>query len=51
MPLDGDLLTPLLALNYAVADAETRGEVVQGPGLPSFVNDIEAYITDDMIAV
>jgi hypothetical protein len=39
----------LLALNALVAAAEANGDPVQGAGLPSFINDRTAYVTDDCI--
>ena len=44
-----DPLAHLLALNAQVATAEANGDPVQAPGLPSFVNDREAYVTEDCI--
>lgn len=44
-----DPLAILLALNALVAAAEVNGDPVQGPGLPSFINDRSAYITQDCI--
>ncbi len=39
----------LLALNALVAAAEGNGDPVQGAGLPAFINDRSAYVTDDCI--
>ncbi len=39
----------LLALNALVEAAEANGDPVQAPGLPSFVNDREAYVTEDCV--
>ena len=39
----------LLALNELVAAAEKNGDPVQGAGLPAFINDRSAYVTDDSI--
>jgi hypothetical protein len=40
-----DPLAYILSLNAQVAN----GDPVQGPGLPSFVKDREAYVTEDCI--
>lgn len=42
-------LSFLLALNALVAAAEGNGDPVQGPGLPSFVNNRQDYVTTDCI--
>jgi hypothetical protein len=44
-----DPLAYLLSLNAQFATAEANGDPVQGPGLPSFVKDREAYVTEDCI--
>jgi SAM-dependent methyltransferase len=44
-----DPLAFLLALNALVAAAEANGDPVQGAGLPSFINDRSAYVTEDCI--
>ena len=44
-----DPLAYLLSLNAQVAIAEANGDPVQGPGLPSFVKDREAYVTEDCV--
>jgi hypothetical protein len=44
-----DPLAYLLSLNAQVATAEANGDSVQGPGLPSFVKDREAYVTEDCV--
>ena len=49
MTASADPLAFLLELNAQVADAEEIGELVQGSGLPSFINDRDAYVTTDCI--
>ena len=49
MSASADPLQFLLDLNAKVADAEANGDEVQGAGLPSFVNDRSAYISNDCI--
>jgi hypothetical protein len=44
-----DALGFLLSLNQEAAAAEADGGVVQGPGLPEFIKDRKAYITNDCI--
>jgi hypothetical protein len=44
-----DPLAVLLELNARVAAAEASGETVQGPGLPSFINDPSSYITAECV--
>jgi hypothetical protein len=39
----------LLSLNALVAAAEANGDPVQGPGLPSFINDRDNYVTADCV--
>jgi SAM-dependent methyltransferase len=39
----------LLSLNALVAAAEANGDPVKGAGLPSFINDRSAYVTEDCI--
>jgi hypothetical protein len=39
----------LLALNALVEAAEANGDPMQAPGLPSFVKDREAYVTEDCV--
>ena len=50
MSVDAEPLEFLLALNALVAAAEANGEPVQGPGLPTFINDRSDYVTEDCIA-
>ena len=50
MAVDEEPLAFLLALNALVAAAEDNGDPVQGPGLPSFINDRHGYVTEDCIA-
>jgi hypothetical protein len=49
MNSNDDPLAFLLALNALVAAAEENGDPVQGAGLPAFINDRSAYVTDDRI--
>ena len=44
-----DVLTQLLELNLAVAGKEEKGEVVESPGLPSFVKDSGKYVSEDCV--
>jgi hypothetical protein len=46
-----DILTFLLSLNLELAQREEGGEVIQGPGLPSFVTDREVLVTEDAISL
>jgi hypothetical protein len=41
----------LLELNFALAKAEADGEIIQTAGLPTFINDKSAYVTEDCISV
>lgn len=50
MKPNADALAFLLDLNVLVAAAEQNGDPVQGPGLPSFINDRNGYVTEDCIA-
>lgn len=45
-----DPLTFLLALNGELADQETNGQPIVGPGLPLSVKDAQVFITTDRIA-
>jgi hypothetical protein len=49
MPKSQDVLAFLLNLNQEVARKEQNGESVVGPGLPTWVENAEDYITDDCI--
>lgn len=49
MPDKMDPLSFLLDLNSQVARAEAEGREVQGPGLPSTINDRSSYVTADCI--
>ncbi len=42
-------LPELLSLNLKLSEDEANGIPILGPGLPEFVNDRRAFITDDMI--
>jgi hypothetical protein len=44
-----DPLAYLLDLNAQVATAEENGDSVQGSGLPSFINDRDAYVSKDCV--
>jgi hypothetical protein len=46
-----DILEFLLKLNLELAERESRGEPIQGPGLPSTYPDPTKLITDDCIRV
>jgi SAM-dependent methyltransferase len=50
MTSKADPLAHLFALNAQVAAAEASGTPVQGPGLPPFVNDRDAFITSDCLS-
>lgn len=39
----------LLALNQQVAEKEAKGEPVQGPGLPDWVENKERFVTEDCV--
>jgi hypothetical protein len=49
MSAAADPLAYLLDLNAQVAAAEANGDSVQGPGLPSFINDRKTYVSKDCI--
>jgi hypothetical protein len=49
MPAGVDPLPFLFKLNAAVVDAEKGGKAVEAPGLPSFVNDRQLFVTKDAI--
>jgi hypothetical protein len=50
MPARADRLTFLLALNKEVAEKESEGEVVIGPGLPpSAMHDVDRLVTEDRV--
>ena len=49
MPADADPLAFLLDLNLALAAKEAAGEAVTPPGLPAWIEDRDAYVTDDCI--
>jgi hypothetical protein len=38
-------------LNFALAQSEADGNVIQAAGLPSFINDKAAYVTTDSISM
>jgi hypothetical protein len=44
-----DTLQQLLELNEKVAQAESKGELVQAPGLPDWISDKQKYISDDCV--
>ena len=44
-----DILQQLLDLNFKVADKELKGEKVQAPGLPDFIENKNEYITIDCV--
>ena len=44
-----DPLAFLLELNLALAADEAAGKAIQGPGLPSVVNDRNPFVTKDCI--
>jgi hypothetical protein len=44
-----DTLAFLLRLNQEVADRESQGLPVSGPGLPAFITDKKAFVTDDCV--
>ena len=47
---EAEPLAALLALNHAVADRQSAGEPVVGPGLPPSVSDPAPFVTADCIA-
>ncbi|MBL0356525.1 MAG: hypothetical protein IPP72_06325 [Chitinophagaceae bacterium] len=44
-----DILAQLLALNLFIAEKESRMKKVQPPGLPEFVKNKEAYVSDECV--
>ena len=44
-----EILPFLLNLNHTLAEKEENGEVIQGPGLPSFIKDASGFISDDCV--
>lgn len=44
-----DILSFLLQLNLDCAEREASGEVIMGPGLPSWINDKNSYVTEDCV--
>jgi len=46
-----DILAFLLKLNHELAEKESRGEPVQGPGLPECYPDPAKLVTDDCISM
>jgi hypothetical protein len=39
----------LLSLNLSLAEREKKGEQITGPGLPTFINNVEEFVTNDCI--
>jgi len=46
-----DILEFLLTLNHELAEKESRGEPIQGPGLPESYPDPAKLVTEDCIRV
>ena len=46
-----EILPFLLNLNHALAEKEVSGEMIQGPGLPSFIQDVSEFISDDCVKI
>jgi len=44
-----EILPFLLNLNHVLAEKEVSGEMIQGPGLPSFIKDASEFISDDCV--
>jgi len=44
-----DILAFLLGLNHEVAERESEGKPVQGPGLPAIVDDPSEFVTEDYV--
>jgi type II restriction/modification system DNA methylase subunit YeeA len=44
-----DLLQQILDLNLSIADKESKGEMVEGAGLPSFISNKEEFVTEDCV--
>ena len=44
-----EILPFLLNLNHTLSDKEVDGEVIQGPGLPSYIKDASEFISDDCV--
>lgn len=44
-----DVLAFLLAQNQALSAREARGEAIPGPGLPAWVKDAAAFVSDDCV--
>lgn len=51
MKKDDDILSFLLNLNLELAEKESKGEEIIGPGLPAFITDKEKYITKDCVSM
>jgi len=51
MKKNDDILSFLLELNLALAEKEAIGESIQGPGLPSFIDDPSEFTTSDCISL
>lgn len=49
MKKSADDLTFIFDLNQAVAAREAAGEPILGPGLPSYINDRDQFVSDDAI--
>ena len=49
MAEDEDVLTHLLGLNLRLAQLEGAGEPIVGPGLPSWIEDRDSYVTEDAV--
>lgn len=46
-----DVLPFLLELNHSLAEKETEGKIIQGPGLPKFIDDNSEFISEDCVKV
>ncbi|MBN1822502.1 MAG: hypothetical protein JW833_17400, partial [Prolixibacteraceae bacterium] len=46
---DKDILQQLLDLNFDVAGREEKGEKVQPPGLPDWIENKKQFVTDDCV--
>jgi len=44
-----EILPFLLKLNHSLAEKEISGEMIQGPGLPSFIKDASEFVSDDCV--
>ena len=51
MPKGEDALIFLLGLNQSLAERESNGRDIVGPGIPDFVNDRKKFVTKDRVLI